>query len=419
MNNVELYIILSLLNKDTYLKYRKYVNELESSKNPIAKVLSVLDSLFEREESPQQLLPSDLSQTFFTKFTYLPKEDQEYFTQVFEKISHLKISEENIQSLLDKFKQKNLAVQLATEALRIADGVGDYEGTKGKIQNLTESLLDSSNSIRELEDNESFVTTDLTKLLDDQINAPGLNWRLLCLRESLGPLRKGDFGFVFARPETGKTTFLASELTYMLDQVPDDRSIIWFNNEEQGEKVMLRCFQAYFGITLDELKTNGSKYKQLWDERNGNKLLVFDSASITRRDVERILHKQVVLMVFDQIDKIKGFSADRRDIELGSLYSWGRELAKSYCPVIGICQAAASGENKMWLQMDDVVDAKTSKQAEADWILGIGALHDNANVRYFNLPKNKLTGGPETLPESRHGRFQVIIKPEVARYEDI
>jgi transketolase len=40
---------------------------------------------------------------------------------------------------------------------------------------------------------------------------------------------------------------------------------------------------------------------------------------------------------------------------LGDIYIWARELAKEFAPVIGVCQAGASGENKMWLDMNDVV----------------------------------------------------------------
>jgi replicative DNA helicase len=66
----------------------------------------------------------------------------------------------------------------------------------------------------------------------------------------LGSLRKGDFGFVFARPETGKTTFLASEISFMAEQLSDDDGpSLWINNEEQSEKPMLRCIQATLGAS--------------------------------------------------------------------------------------------------------------------------------------------------------------------------
>lgn len=414
MNNVELYLILALLNKENYTKYRKFVHEFEEPKHPLSKVLYVLDSILPELEAPQ-ILPSDLTQKFFVAQPYLSKTDQEFYSQVFQRLETLQVSSESIQEILAKTKERHLCLQIAKTALALSENGSGKE----KLQELSKTLFEDSDPLSELEEESSYVTTDLDKLLESQINAPGLNWRLQCLNESLGPLRKGDFGFIFARPETGKTTFLASELSFMLDQVPEDKHILWFNNEEQGEKVMLRCYQAYFGVELDELRLNSGKYKEIWDVNVGNKLRIVDSAIISRRDILDELNDSVSLAVFDQLDKVKGFSSDRRDVELGSLYAWSRELAKEYCPIIGVCQASASAENKMWLYMDDVTDAKTAKQAEADWILGIGAVHDNANIRYFNISKNKLVGGPETLPESRHGRFQTIIKPEVARYDDI
>jgi len=107
-------------------------------------------------------------------------------------------------------------------------------------------------------------------------------------------------------------------------------------------------------------------------------------------------------------------------LRLGAIYIWARELAKVYCPVIGVCQADVSGENKKWLTMDNVANAKTSKQAEADWILGIGCIHQEGleHVRYLHASKNKLSGDEDSDPTLRHGKCEVIIKPEIARYAD-
>ena len=76
------------------------------------------------------------------------------------------------------------------------------------------------------------------------------------------------------------------------------------------------------------------------------------------------------LLVVDQIDKITGFDNDREDLRLGSIYQWFRELAKDYCPVVGICQADGTGEGVKWLTMGHVANAKTAKQAEARRIRG-------------------------------------------------
>ena len=40
-------------------------------------------------------------------------------------------------------------------------------------------------------------------------------------------------------------------------------------------------------------------------------------------------------------------------------------------------------------------------------------------MRYLNISKNKLLGDEDTLPDLRHGNQQVMIKPNIARYEEL
>jgi hypothetical protein len=198
--------------------------------------------------------------------------------------------------------------------------------------------------------------------------------------------------------------------------------ILWFNNEEQGEKVSLRCIQASEGVTQATLYSNLTGNEERYLTRTKNNIKIVDNANIHKYDVERICKRmKPSLIIFDQIDKIKGFEADRNDLLLGSIYIWARELAKTYAPVIGVCQADGTGEGVKWLNMGHVANAKTAKQAEADWILGIGRSNDDglAYIRNFNISKNKLQGDLDSLPEMRHGRFDCIIKPDLARYVDI
>lgn len=278
--------------------------------------------------------------------------------------------------------------------------------------------LESPSEIQASED--SYVTTDLEEIVNGTIATPGIRWRLNCLNKSLGSLRKGDFGFVFARPETGKTTFIADCASNALTQV--SAPVIWFNNEEVGTKVMMRVYQSFFGVRTDQLLANAARYKAEFQRRVGSNFLLLDSAAIDKSTVERIVKREKPsLIIFDQIDKIKGFKADRDDLVYGAIYQWARELAKAYAPAIGVCQADGTAEGQRWLTMANVANAKTSKQAEADWILGIGKTHDQNTqaVRYLNISKNKLMGDTDSMPEQRHGHFECLIRPEIARYADL
>lgn len=241
----------------------------------------------------------------------------------------------------------------------------------------------------------------------------------------LGSLRGGDFGFIFARPETGKTTFLASETTFMAEQLSEeDGPILWLNNEEKGSKVKIRCYQASLGATLAAINSNPIAARNAYMQKTHGKHMIYNpTGAIHKSTVEKLCRRyKPSLLIFDQIDKIVGFEADREDLKLGAMYQWARELAKEFdCPVIGVCQADGSGEGQKWLTMGNVANAKTAKQAEADWIVGIGKVADTGyeNLRYLYASKNKLSGDEDSDPNLRHGKKECLIRAEVARYQDI
>ena len=161
--------------------------------------------------------------------------------------------------------------------------------------------------------------------------------------------------------------------------------------------------------------------KRFTEGMDGNFLLVYQT-QISQKFVECVCAKfKPSLIVFDQIDKIQSAANDREDLRLGSIYQWARELAKEYAPVIGVSQADGTGEGQKWLTMANVANAKTSKQAEADWILGIGKVNDPGYdaIRYLHASKNKLMGDEDSDPTLRHGRKEVIIDAHLARYRDI
>ena len=319
-----------------------------------------------------------------------------------------------LSDIITDAQNRQMAYSLAEAALAVSEGRKDFSDLKVLAENLNAAESDCVAS------EAMFVTNDLEVLYNESVTTQGLRWRLPTLNRMLGSLRKGDFGFIFARPETGKTTFLASEVSHFAEQVK--QPILWFNNEEQGSKVMLRCIQASLGLSATDLYSDLGANQEAFNANGGQYIKIFDSANIHRRQVEQLCKElNPALVIFDQIDKIKGFTDDREDLRLGAIYIWARELAKTHCPVIGVCQADASGEGKRWLTMENVANAKTAKQAEADWILGIGKTHDTAleYVRHFHLSKNKLTGDEDTDPLMRHGKADVLIEPLIARYKDV
>ena len=344
--------------------------------------------------------------------------DKDYYKGVLENLETLDVGEDSTITLINSILSHKKLKEISLAA---------YDVTEGKLEHdkmrelLTEYLKEQE--AHEKEEQFDFISDDLEELVNDAVRKPGLRWRVKTLNSMLGSLRKGDFGFIFARPETGKTTFLASETTFMAEQLDEDAGpVIWFNNEEQGNKVKLRCYQASLGLDMATLFSDLKGNREAYMEKTKGKHKIFDSGIIHKNTVEQVCKQyKPSLVIFYQIDKINGFTNDREDLRLGSIYMWARELAKEYCPVIGVCQADGTGEGQKWLTMANVANAKTSKQAEADWIIGIGKIADAGyeNLRYLHASKNKLMGDSDTLPDMRHGKKEVLINANIARYEDI
>lgn len=362
------------------------------------------------EQHPDTDLSFDeLSTYFFAKY---PDSKQETYLELIKRASEAEIGDGVGAGILQQMKQRQAALKLSEEAFAFSQGRSSIE----KLHELSTKI----NQPLEVEDDIDGLDLDLDGLLDSAVRIPGLRWRLNFLNVSLGSLRRGDFGFLMKRPETGGTAFLSSEVSYMLDQT--DGNIIWLNNEEQDEKVALRVYQAYFGVTLRELMANATRYKVIWNERIAGRFRFYGTEFSSKSGIERICHKyKPALIVYDQIDKITGFDADREDLRLGAIYQWARDLCKPYGAALGVTQADGTAEGQKWLNMNHTANSKTSKAAEGDFIFGIGKTHDPnlESSRFISICKNKLIGDEDSLPQFRHGRMEVLIKPEIMRYEDV
>lgn len=301
-----------------------------------------------------------------------------------------------------------------------------YDEVLGVSVGRTGTSLDNVRTFLDERDKEIGATLDRSKLfvspslgyLSSVVASKGLEWRLTEFNVSLGPLRKGDFVILAARPEAGKTTMIASEASHMMAQMAADEHILWINNEEASAKVMSRVVQAHHQVTTGDLFADISKYESSFHSAGGTRFLITDDTTrVTPAVVERMCKEfKPGLIIFDQLDKVQGFKNDRDDLRIGALYKWAREMAKEWCPVIAVSQLNGSAEGEKWVTMDHLRGSATDKPGEADAIIIIGDPRDGTLDRYISIAKNKLHGGPSSLEAHRHGKFQVTIEPSKARY---
>lgn len=269
-----------------------------------------------------------------------------------------------------------------------------------------------------------YIRDDIGDLLAEEISDAGLRWRLECLNMHFRGLRGGDFGIIAGRPDKGKTTLIASELTMLASQLPPDRCAVWLNNEGPGKRIIPRLYQAAIGATTSELIKlhQAGRIKEEYAAIMGSvdRIRVIDIHNCDNFTVEAIVEQHNPgLVVYDMIDNVRGFGdAARTDLGLERMYQWGRELAvKHDHAAIATSQISNEGDGLQFPTLGMLKDSKTGKQGACDFQIMIGASNDPnlAGVRYIGAPKNKLRR-EGAAPDPR---ATVKYDPQRARYEDI
>lgn len=410
--DIDLLVVTS--NKDTYNRFKEHVKKHNVS--PITlEIFNVLGEYWDNYPTRTEINYSEF-RTFFSIVKGRKVKDPSAYEVAFDNLKDaLDKPSPIVKDLLGKLIETDYATQIYDVCLKIGTGMG------GELESIEPMLNAYKKEIgTSVEKDDVFVKPSLD-YLSGVVASGGLKWRLKELNVALGPIRKGDFIIIAARPETGKTTFTASEASYMMTQLQPDEHVIWINNEEASNKVMMRVIQAFNQVTSSELLSDPKTCESNFTMNGGDRFLILDDdsgiKSVTK--IARLFKEyKPGLIIFDQLDKVHGFKQDREDLRIGQLYEWARDVAKDYCPVIAISQVDGTGEGEKWIQMNQLRGSKTDKIGEADAIITIGKSNEPAMdlQRFIHVPKNKLFGGAETLEAHRHGCFEVEIEPSKARY---
>lgn len=289
------------------------------------------------------------------------------------------------------------------------------------------TLVEETQEARERKTDHNWIQTPISELLEEDEDDTGLHWRLKVLEQSTRPLRKGDFVIAAGRPDTGKTTFVAGEITHMAAQV-DDRPILWLNNEGDGGRIVKRVIQSALAATIPEMiqmskdGTIMQKYEEAI-EAPTDRIRIIDIHDYWNWQVAELVEQHgPKLVIMDMIDNIKfsGMSlagGARTDQILESMYQWARTLAvKHNMAVIATSQISAEGEGMKFPEKQMLKDSRTGKQGAAELMIMLGRDSDPLlePFRYISTPKNKLRRTGVKMP-----RAEVTFNIDRARYADL
>jgi replicative DNA helicase len=390
------------------LKYRDRYDKLARSvpKRALdARTAIILDDFgaFFREFPDVQKIESGPFALWFKAFRHptLKAEAVAVFDQLFPRFDP-DVSADLESGLMARLVAANTAIELADMLAKFS------EGEEMDFGSLLRTTVDAYESSVDRKVRNPQVLTPIEDLLKAEENDTGFHWRLHCMNANIKALRGGDFVVIAARPDKGKTTFAADQLTFMAAQVDalypgEKRSILWLNNEGPGGKIVLRTFQAALGITVEEMAklSNAGTVRDAYRTAVGGRagvLRIFDIHGMSNVEVEDLIAKhKPAMVVFDMIDNIQfhglaNNGGQRTDQLLEAMYQWARmQAVKHDFVAMAMSQISAEGDGLQFPTLPMLKDSKTGKQGAADLIVTIGSLNDPMmeKSRWIGVTKSK------------------------------
>lgn len=336
------------------------------------------------------------------------------FRSLFFTVYHKGMKDETIDfynKLLERMEQdesesitKNIINQLLEleYATALANRVSSYEAGDDiniitEVDTLTERVKDT------LERSEGFeyisFDADAVEITNDD---EGYKWPLECMNTVYRNIKGGDQYIIAARPGLGKTTFITHLNYSMAQDMPENKIIVWFNNESRKERIMQRSIQSAIGCTNKELyeihATGNLRERYAKSMGNAERVRVYDIHGKSNHHLEEILESigvdNVGAIVFDMLDNVRSSSSKeiREDQRLERLYQWARELGVKYnCPTFPTSQVSNEGAGELFPTENMLKDSKTGKQGACDGIVVLGWNDDptTPNNRGVGMPKTK------------------------------
>lgn len=301
---------------------------------------------------------------------------------------------------------------------RLRAGIDDLSTGSGSPDTI---LSDLERTLKASTVAETTEDIDLEYLAKHQRSGDGLYFRCEDLNRSIGPVGRGDFTLIGKRPEVGGTSFLCSEMSFMLEQLPPGSNAVFFNNEEVADKVYPRMVGAALNKDYRTIMANPTQTKQEYEDwLDGRTWDLKHNTSMDLGFIHRTLRgKKYDLIGINVLAKVGGTDRKEDHDKLEALGQEMRRIAEQHGPVLAVVQADPSAEGMAYIPQDRIYKSKTALQGEADVLIMIGMTNDEQapyTQRFIHVAKNKIPPAPCCDLSCKHIKSEVYFDVATGRF---
>ena len=404
--------VRALLDYDSFVRYSSVLLGLKNLAPTHKQIIKTLEEYWKRYPDKKEMTVDEL-RSFFV--TINPASDKATYSQLFDTLEHLEIeNKELLRDILNHFVEVHVCARISEAATEVMNG---SKGTAiEEIEHMVQEYKDLIGSTADPED--LWYNEPLREILKRE-QSGALKWNLPWLTQTLGYLKPGTLGHIFARPDGGKTSFALHLIAFFGRQLlhkgePGD--LLFLNNEEHPGVIKRRLIQVATEWEIGAVLAQPEEAERLYMEKCGSRIKIKGSVNHVRQVEDYINALKPKAVVIDQGPKVwvPGSREMSGPDRLQKLYNKYRELAKTYGLIfISLGQADSAAEGKKRLSLNNMDGSKVGIPGELDWALGIGRIDEPGfeNIRWLNVAKNKFTG--------LVGSKEVLFNIKTGRYEEV
>ena len=377
--------------------------------NPeVRKIKQVLDKAMQLYG--RTVTPDEIEALFMSNNPTLTTAQKEAYASLFRLVKKEQPMGADIaQEVLSKLFQQVIGEDVANLGFDMVNGTAN---SLNDIRNILEQYGDDFTPNLNIE----WDDIDIETLLARNDLEARWTFNIASLTRKVEGVNAGHLIEVGARPNTGKTSFHASLIAAPGGFAHQGANCIILCNEEGYHRVGARYLTAATGMTLQEVKKNPTKARELYAPVK-ERIKIKDATGRDMNWVESVCKAYkpdiILLDMGDKFAKSAGFSRPDEALKANAIHA--RQIAKEHeCAVFYMSQLSADAEGKIILNQSMMEGSRTGKAAEADLMVLIAKNppvqgQDEEDVqRHLNIVKNKLTGW--------HGSVHCNLEYQTARY---
>jgi hypothetical protein len=375
----------------------------------VRKIKQAIDGAMDRYE--RTVSPDEIEALFMSNNPTFTTVQKQAYSSLFNQIKKEQpMGSDVAQEVLSKLFQQVIGEDIANLGF-------DYvNGTKASLEPLR-LLLEQYGDDFTPNLNVEWDDIDIETLLSRNDLEARWTFNIPSLTRKVEGVNDGHLIEIGARPNTGKTSFHASLIAAPGGFAHQGANCIILCNEEGYHRVGARYLTAATGMTMQEVKQNPSKARDLYAPVK-ERIKIKDATGRDMSWVESICKSYkpdiVILDMGDKFARTGGFARADEALKANAIHA--RQIAKEHeCAMFYMSQLSADAEGKVLLNQSMMEGSRTGKAAEADLMVLIAKnppvsdSEEEDTERHLNVVKNKLTGW--------HGVVHCNLEYRTARYE--